>query len=504
MNTNIPSSTNTEGMDSLFVKKIRTGNNFYIYDVCSNEIIRVNRILWDIIDHFHKPLDHILHNLKDKYNKSEVLNAYDSVWKAKNSGIFSSHRPKIRSDRKSRKEILYLFENGGLQQLIIDLTNQCNMRCHYCVFSGKYKHERTHNDREISRECAIKAVDYFMKNSSKKGTPFVTFYGGEPFLKFELFKDIVDHVKSYKKSVHFSLTTNGTLLSREEIRRFLIENKISINVSLDGPKLIHDRHRVMRNGEGSFDQIMENLRLIKESAPDFFLTNVFYTPVITPPYDFDAIKSFFYKSDFFKGFTNSLNIAAVSTYETTFFDKIDMSVASRQYKENRDKLLMSYKRAMISEQYDEMIFEKNWFKDIISSIHFREKKSLNEYFKVFGQCTPGIRRLFVNADGEYYMCEKVGEFYCIGDIDNGLDFDRILNFYEECDAFFKDCGNCWALRLCKRCFADINCEDQFDKARKENFCKSNLAYFEAAIGVYCEILDENPDAFQIFKPEDIL
>jgi uncharacterized protein len=502
MNINTASKNRVKEIKALFVKKIKTHEHYYIYDVCSNEIIKVNRKIWDMIDCFHRPVEQIINGLKGKYKKNDILNTYKSLQKANASGVFSSHRPIIRSNRKDKREILYFFENSGIQQIIIDLTNRCNMRCKYCIFSGKYINLRTHKNKEISQKNAIKAVDYFIRNCSKKERPFVTFYGGEPFLKFNLFKYIVDYVKSYDKNFHFSLTTNGTLLNDDEICSYLIENDISINVSLDGPKHIHDKNRVMFNGDGSFDQIMENLRRIKELSPAYFYSKIFYSPVITPPYDFDEIKSFFYESKFFDNNENPLNIVTVSTYATTLFKDIDMALVNKQFKKNRGKMLECYKNALILGQYDELSLEKHWFNDLINCIHFREKTRLKKYFTVIGQCIPGVRRLFVNTDGKYYMCEKVGEFFCIGDIHKGLDFDRIYNFFELCDEFFKDCSNCWALRLCKRCFVDVNCEDSFDMNRKEKFCKSKIKYLETIISAYCEILEENPDAFKKFNPED--
>ncbi len=154
-------------MNGLFIKKFKTPQQYYIYAPCSNEIVQVNSAIWDIIEQFHKPVEQIHRDLAGRYTKTEITDALQAIGKAKESGVFGNHRPTINSHRKNRKEILYLFENAGIQQLVIDLTNQCNMRCKYCIFSGKY----TYRDKTISRETAIKAVDYFIKHSDKKDTP---------------------------------------------------------------------------------------------------------------------------------------------------------------------------------------------------------------------------------------------------------------------------------------------------------------------------------------------
>lgn len=503
MNIDTVSPNRTKRENGLFVKKIKTAKHYYVYDVCSNEIIKVNRLIWDMIDQVSEPSKQIYHNMTRKYKESDILSAYNSIEKSISSGAFGSNRPRIRSYQGGKKELLYLFENAGMRQLIINLTNRCNMRCHYCIYSGKYRYMRTHGDGDISREIAIKAVDFFIKNCTKKERPYVTFYGGEPFIKFDLFKEIIDHVKSYSNNFHFSLTTNGTLLNDEEICSYIIDNDISLNVSLDGPKHIHDKNRRMVNGTGTFDLIMENLKRIKEIAPGYFKSRIYYSPVVTPPYNYDEIKYFFYESEFFKDHKNPLNIANVSTYATTLFDDTDKALMNKQLNKSRAKMLKCYKNALISGRHDDLTLEKFWFHDMIGSIHFREKTPLKEYLHVIGQCIPGVRRLFVSVAGKYYMCEKVGEFYPIGDVHNGINYDRICDFFVACDSFFKGCGNCWAVRLCKRCFADINCEDRFDITRKEKSCKSKIEYYETLLSAYCEILEKNPDGFEDFRPEEI-
>jgi uncharacterized protein len=494
------SKTNSqENGNTLFVKKFKTKKFHYVYDINSNEIIKVNRLIWDMIDHFHKPFEQISDILIKKYEKKDILSSYESIRKAQSAGMFSCRRPIIHSVRKDRDEILYVFKNGGLQQLILDLTNQCNMRCKYCIYSGKYRYERSHRDSNMPLETAIKAVDYFMNCSSKSEKPDVTFYGGEPFLEFELFRYIIDYVKSKSNNYNFSLTTNGTLLNAE-VASYLIKNDISINVSLDGPKHVHDKNRVLLNGSGSYELVMNNLKYIKETDQEYFLNKISYSLVTTPPYDFEAIKSFFYSSDFFHPSKSSLRIVPASTYATTFFEKKSTLIARQQYKKNRDKMLRNFKNAIMSGKYSELTIEKKIFAERFSSIHFREKAPLAESLSVLGQCTPGIRRLFVNPEGKYYMCEKVGEYFCLGDIDTGLDFDRIYNFYEQCDEFFQVCSNCWLVRLCKKCFAAMNRKDHFDIERRERFCKSNLAQYEQLLRVYCEIQEDKPDALNVFNP----
>lgn len=145
------------------------------------------------------------------------------------------------------------------------LTSQCNMACDYCFIEGK---ENVCD--KMDWNTAKKSVDFLIKNSGKAKRLSILFFGGEPMLEFDLLKKIVAYssreVEKVEKEIHFTMTTNGTLMT-EEKARFMADNKISYMVSLDGRKDDHDRHRFYRNGEGSFDLLLENLDVMKRYNP---------------------------------------------------------------------------------------------------------------------------------------------------------------------------------------------------------------------------------------------
>ena len=141
------------------------------------------------------------------------------------------------------------------RNLILNITEQCNFRCKYCVYSGIYNSTRIHNPKVMEFSTAKKAVDLFLKNLETKkcmvkiNSFSICFYGGEPLLEFSLIKDIVKYAKVEvtKKGLDkvyelkFRLSTNGYLLDKKEIVDFLVRNNTILNVSLDGPKEEHDK-----------------------------------------------------------------------------------------------------------------------------------------------------------------------------------------------------------------------------------------------------------------------
>ena len=59
-----------------------------------------------------------------------------------------------------------------------------------------------------------------------------------------------------QKNLEFVLCTNLTLID-ESILKFLKNHRVMISTSLDGPKELHDVHRVSRNGESGYDLFKE-------------------------------------------------------------------------------------------------------------------------------------------------------------------------------------------------------------------------------------------------------
>ena len=74
-----------------------------------------------------------------------------------------------------------------ISSVTMDLTEQCNLRCTYCFTSGK-------TNREMSFETAKDTIDWLVRPETcgEAKTVHVTFWGGEPLLKFDLMKQIVE------------------------------------------------------------------------------------------------------------------------------------------------------------------------------------------------------------------------------------------------------------------------------------------------------------------------
>jgi len=88
--------------------------------------------------------------------------------------------------------------------------------------------------------------------------------GGEPTLcGLDFFRKIVALERKYMggKTIQNDLQTNGTLLN-DEWCLFLKEHNFLVGLSIDGPRELHDRHRVTKGGKSSFDRVMHAVELL--------------------------------------------------------------------------------------------------------------------------------------------------------------------------------------------------------------------------------------------------
>lgn len=144
--------------------------------------------------------------------------------------------------------------------LTIATTTHCNFRCPYCYEEGA---EKSTMKRDVE-DAIIKLIE---DNPAKSA--LITWYGGEPLLNFKTIKHIMEILKNEykKKKINYSMVTNGYLLDKRKVN-FLKQFEVdSIQITLDGLKDTNDKTRILKNGAGSFDKIIENLRYAVINMP---------------------------------------------------------------------------------------------------------------------------------------------------------------------------------------------------------------------------------------------
>ena len=136
-------------------------------------------------------------------------------------------------------------------------TFSCNLRCPYC-YQGQGPGRPTGT---MNSTVAKSVVDFITTYVGDHGTKSVLleFHGGEPLANFAALQQVLNATHTYcsDKSIELSVEifTNGTLIT-EEITQALQRFSLTVVVSLDGPRLLHDTHRFLSDGSGTFEKVM--------------------------------------------------------------------------------------------------------------------------------------------------------------------------------------------------------------------------------------------------------
>ena len=285
-------------MHKPFIHCFKTAKEYYVYDVNTDKIIQVSFETYNFLEN----------NIWDEKAEREIE-------KLINEGYLK--RTRVEEVKHFATDFLESYLENRMNQLVLQVTQKCNLRCSYCVYSGDYKN-RNHSQKEMSWETAKEAVDYLYGHSMSSEDIYISFYGGEPLLMFRLIKEVVEYVKREycQRTVHFNLTTNGTLFT-PEIVQYFIKNNIQIMFSLDGPKEVHDKNRIFAgSNRGSFEKLRDSMKMIYSMDRKYYKKNVSFNTVLDPQNELRTIYEFLDKDRLI-----SKNLSRISVLNDNYTDK---------------------------------------------------------------------------------------------------------------------------------------------------------------------------------------
>ena len=282
------------------IKLVRTIEGFYLFDVNTNNIVEINETLYNYFDC-------IVKGIMDHKDISIDAKDVNTVEKMKKDGLLTGVR-KIEIEH-SMTEFLEDMLNNELAHLCLQVTQNCNLRCEYCVFSGSYVN-RVHSNKRMDWKVAKRAIDFLYEHSGNSDNEIlIGFYGGEPILEIDLIKKCVEYAKKTfrDKDVQFNLTTNATLLN-DEIIDYLFQSDFAITISLDGPEEVQDLHRVWIDGSGSFNKVIKNIEKMLAKRKYETSDKVILNSVLTDDVDLKSILYFFNKDSRVNQFTHQISL----------------------------------------------------------------------------------------------------------------------------------------------------------------------------------------------------
>ena len=445
-------------MGKPFIKLLETPLGKYFYDVNKNEIVAVSDAAYAVLQSLFtdESTDALSNNPELAYLHAQ--------------GYLSDNR--VRTIQHPATDNLAYLLSRNVEKITLQITQQCNFRCSYCIYSDiNNEAQRSHSGEGMSLETAKRAVDFLWEHSVDTEKPNIGFYGGEPLLRFDLLKQIVAYAdeKFDGRGHTFSITTNGSLLT-DEIADYLVEHGILTMISLDGPKEIHDiSRRFAVDGCGSFDTVRENIERIRARHPAY-AAGISISMVINPQHDYACINRLFVDCETFRDITVSPALID-DTYSNERTVYTETFARQQQYAYflsyvNHLGLASGVPAAPLAQQGVMQMESK--------AKRMTPRKALPDTTSPGGPCVPGQLKLFVTVHGVFYPCERVNEsseVMNIGNLDDGFHMERIRNLLNIGALTSEQCRDCWAFMECRLCAKQADNQCELSGALKETFCE---------------------------------
>ncbi|MFH1916753.1 MAG: radical SAM protein [Nanoarchaeota archaeon] len=393
------------------------------------------------------------------------------------------------------KTTLKPSEKGDLESLILNITEKCNLDCTYCIYGDNYLGERTNTGKDMDPEVAKQAIDIYV-GKSKSSVLLVGFYGGEPFLNMKLIREVIDYTKREhpEKKFLFSLTSN--LFQVGHLVEEIADRGLYMNISMDGPKEIHDKQRITNCGKGTYDNINENLSKLEEISPGFKKSHVTINATYDDSEDFKPIVDF------------------LTAHDTEYVSMRVGGAESKGLKSKRDQsaiipVLFSY-----AGMYADKILSgetppavlRNFFDQSLDAIHSRSTKATPSLIPVNGSCYPGERKLFCDTDGSLYMCEKFGQRLPLGHANTGYDRKAVEQSITRYESLLNEhcAGDCWAERICTPCILSTkDAEGDISIQGLTQKCPELVFQNLLGLAIYSTILREDKDSLHAYLTKEV-
>lgn len=328
----------------------------------------------------------------------------------------------------------------AMKSFTLLVTYDCNFCCPYC-FEQSVMKQGYGKSMTISKKFVDKFFEAIplIEPNEKLRNKSISLFGGEPLLKEN--KDIVEYIvyEGRKKGHSFIATSNGYDLDSYEdlLRQDLIRG---IQITLDGNKEMHDTRRIHSVYGGSFDKIIENIKLaLKKDIAIKIRINVDGNNIN----ELLSLESFFEQEGLYQYDKFSAYAAYISgcvnfnpeTYELTNAKRI-----------SQKEFLEFFNKTDLKIKYEQQLYSNFYYA-------LKKKKPLS---MSSSYCNARFGLFIFDPFGYIYSClEVVGKkTECIGTYVNGLSWKEPNRWFEHDANQLKSCSKCKYELLCGGgCFA---------------------------------------------------
>lgn len=436
-------------------------DNYIALDVNSGSIYLVAEIIYSFLKEFPNAfpsLEEVIQMIGARYSDSEINEAYQEIESLTAEKLLYS--PEIKWD-ELLKESYYA---KGLKALCLHVAHDCNLECEYC-FASKGDYQL--GSSLMTVDTAFKAIDFLVQHSELQNLE-IDFFGGEPLLNFEVVKAAVSYGRdlenSYNKKLHFTITTNGTLLN-DDIIDYINQNIDNVVISIDGRKKVHDRIRFYPGKKGSYDRIVPLAqKLIQNRGKKEYYIRGTYTS-----------KNLDFSNDV-------LHLADLGFKEISIEPAIGKIGEYTILREHLPQIFQEYEN--LAQEYLNRKAAGKPFR----FYHF----NLNLYggpclYKRISACGAGFEYLAISPRGDIYPCHQfVGQSdFLMGNVEQGIIKSEIQDLFQKSNIYCKEpCRGCWAKFYCSGgCHANSYFSNTDIRKPDELTCEIQRKRIECAIMV---------------------
>lgn len=469
----------------------------YLYDDVTGSIFPWSDAREAVLSgHLAGCLEEERRELSERYGEAEIAAAARLVerWRS-HYGAFA--REESAEQPLPPPDQLEKYIRATSYELLLILTENCNLRCRYCALSDLYPLNRSRTSRRMTFAIARRAIDWYVSlvQQQRERNPRkqfgLSFYGGEPMMNMPLLGQVLAYVRDkYPGWFLPVMTTNGTLLTAQRAQ-VLVEHGVMLSISIDGPAREHDRLRVDRRGKGTFGRIAANLEWLRKHYPDYWDTKVTAVSVYDWATDLEAVERFF--QDNAHVLPRSIFVNQVSPRNTDWYGQYDED-EWRRMRRAMMRLRERYKQSKI-EGGDTSGYLSCLVGIPIVFTHIRRRflDVRPDSVPFSGSCVPG-QKIAVHVDGHLDVCERVNGRYPIGHLDKGgLDYPRICALIAQYRRqALGRCADCPVTKCCDLCFSLVESEEGF--ADTVDLCPGVVAGTRQRLVDYVSILEANPNA----------
>lgn len=392
-----------------------------------------------------------------------------------------------------------------LRQLLIEVTDSCNLKCKYCGYGEFYSN---YDQRETCNQTFDNVkilIDYLAElwssdyNTSHNNSVIIGFYGGEPLLNMKLIQETIAYIESLaleNLKFKYNMTTNALLLDR--YIDFLVKKNFTLLISLDGNEY-QSSYRVDKSGRPSFARVARNIQRIRNSYPLFYENNVNFNAVLHNRNSVEGCLHSIYDTFGKRPIMSELNTNGViperiSEFIQMFNDKAESFKVAMAHDSRIKNIFSMEDTDSISYHTVIMNYSGNRYTTYVDMFNMEQ----NRYIPT-GTCRAFERKLFLTVNGKILPCEKIGQKNVIARLLNGklhLDCNAIARYYSSLyEKIVVCCTHCNVKRSCGQCLFLLGEKDgklicpgiQSDAKQKKEF-STFLTYAEQNPGDYERLL----------------